>query len=83
LLDFSLENPLYADYNYYAEPNYNLLYADLSVVGGNTPSVTGHTFEDANATVGTNDLWTEVSEASYGFIVPGTRSVYPVDIIPV
>jgi len=67
LLDFDLTNPLYADYSSYDNARYNLL-----EVNGSTPP--GHTFEDADAVVGTNDLWTSDSQASYGFIVPGTRT---------
>ncbi len=68
LLDFDLSNPLYADYANYENSNYNL----VEINGDN--SFTGHTFADANATVGTNDLWTEISQASYGFIIPGTST---------
>jgi hypothetical protein len=67
LLDFDLNNPLYAAYNSYENPNYNLV-----EVNGTTN--TAHTFADADATVGANNLWTEESEASYGFIVPGSRT---------
>ena len=67
LLDFDLTNPLYSDYSSYENANQNLI-----EVNGDTP--TGHTFEDADAIVGENDLWTEESQASYGFIVPGSRT---------
>ncbi len=67
LLDFSLSNPLYADFNNYQNANYNIL-----ALRGTTGS--GHTFEDADADVGNNDLWTQQSEVGYGFIVPGSRT---------
>ena len=67
LLDFSLENPLHADYDYE-----NAFYNMVEVNGD--ASFTGHTFEDADGIIGTNDLWTEISYASYGFIIPGTRT---------
>lgn len=67
VLDFDLSNPLYAVYSAYDNANYNLI-----EINGSTHS--GHTFADADATVGTNDLWTEASQASYGFIVPGTST---------
>lgn len=67
LLDYDLDNPLYADYDSYANAHYNLV-----EVNGNTDP--GHTFEDADAIVGNNILWTSESQASFGFIVPGTRT---------
>lgn len=67
VLDFDLSKPMYAEYLHYDNANYN-----LTEVNGDTGS--GHTYEDADATVGKNDLWTEISQASYGFIVPGTRT---------
>ncbi len=67
LLDFDLTNPLYADYSSYGNAYYNLV-----EVNGTTPP--GHTFEDADAVVGANNLWTSESQASYGFIVPGTST---------
>jgi len=67
LLDFNLSNPLYADYDTYASANYNL-------IERNGETFPGHTFEDADAIVGLNDLWTEESQVSYGFIIPGTRT---------
>lgn len=67
LLDYDLTHPLYSDYEFYYDPNYNLL-----ELAGETPPA--HTFEVADAVVGTNDLWTEESQASYGYIVPGTRT---------
>ena len=71
VLDFNLSNPMYADYSSYASTNYNLV-----EINGETFS--GHTFEDADAVVGTNDLWTEESEVSYGFIIPGTRTYFTI-----
>ena len=67
LLDYDLTNPLYADYSSYADANFNL----IEVNGSTHP---GHTFEDADAIVGENDLWTEESFVGYGLIVPGTRT---------
>ena len=67
LLDFSLVHPLYTDFSSYDDGNYNIL-----ELNGSTFS--GHTFEDAMATVGENHLWTEESEASYGIIIPGTST---------
>ncbi len=69
LLDFSLANPLYAQYedDGYVEANYNL-------IQGNPNLPSGHTANDANIIAGSNDLWTEESQANYGFIVPGTRT---------
>ncbi len=67
LLDFDLNNPLYAAYNAYEDGNYNVVQSN-----GNTP--TGHTAASAAIVPGSNDLWTEESQASYGFIVPGTRT---------
>ncbi len=67
LLDFSLSNPLYADYTGYEDANYN-------VIQSNGNLGTGHTAVSANVIAGQNDLWTEESQASYGFIVPGTRT---------
>ena len=67
LLDFSLANPLHADYADYQNAYYNLI-----EVNGDTSG--GHTFEDADAVVGENAIWTANSQASYGFIVPGTRT---------
>lgn len=73
LLDFDLANPLYAEYNSYFDANYNI----VSLNGSTFP---GHTFADAEATVGTNDLWTERSEANYGFIVPGTSTYLTIGV---
>ncbi|WP_235296163.1 right-handed parallel beta-helix repeat-containing protein [Portibacter marinus] len=67
LLDFSLATPLHANFSHYDNAFYNLI-----EVNGETPS--GHTFQDADATVGNNHIWTSESQASYGFIVPGTSS---------
>ncbi len=67
LLDYDLADPLYADYSAYANDLYNLV-----EVNGSTPP--GHTFADADAIVGTNALWTADSQASFGFIIPGTRT---------
>ncbi len=67
LLDYNLVNPMYADYSSYQSPAYNLI-----EVNGDTSF--GHTFEDAQATVGSNSIWTEVSQVSFGFIVPGTAT---------
>ncbi|MCF6348779.1 MAG: T9SS type A sorting domain-containing protein [Flavobacteriaceae bacterium] len=67
LLDFDLGNPLYADYSDYDNAHYNL----IEVNGTTGP---GHTFADADAVVGNNNLWTSSSQASYGFIVPGSRT---------
>ena len=67
LLDYNLSDPLYADYPSYASAHYNLI-----EVNGSTHS--GHTFEDADAIVGDNDLWTSESSADYGLIIPGTRT---------
>ena len=67
LMDFDLTNPLYADFSTYADANYNRLEFNGS-------SFPGHTLADADIVVGQNDLWTELSQASYGFIVPGTRT---------
>ncbi|CAH8285703.1 putative secreted protein (Por secretion system target) [Mariniflexile fucanivorans] len=67
LLNFDLSNPLYADFNTYYNANYNVL-----ELNGTTFS--GHTSADADIVVGTNNLWTEQSQASYGFIVPNTRT---------
>ncbi|MDF1695895.1 MAG: right-handed parallel beta-helix repeat-containing protein, partial [Saprospiraceae bacterium] len=67
LLDFDLSDPLYADYDTFSNANYNIFDLDGS-------TFTCHTIEDADATIGTNDLWTEVSQASVGFIVPNTRT---------
>ncbi|MFT6336552.1 MAG: hypothetical protein ACI86M_003576 [Saprospiraceae bacterium] len=67
LLDFDLSNPLYADFDSLYNPNYNI----LELNGSTFPC---HTIADANATAGTNDLWTEVSQASYGFVIPNTRT---------
>lgn len=67
LLDYDLANPMYADYSSYQNPGYNLI-----EVNGDTSFA--HTFEDAQAVVGSNDLWTEVSQVSFGFIVPGTAT---------
>ncbi|MEM9545452.1 MAG: hypothetical protein AAGA77_05740 [Bacteroidota bacterium] len=67
LLDYDLSTPLYADYESYSNSNYNIL-----ELNGST--FTCHTIVDADATPGINDLWTEVSQASYGFIVPNTRT---------
>lgn len=72
LLDFDLANMLCADYNSYQNPRYNLISYDAD------KAVTGHTAEDVNAVPGDNNLWTEVSQASYGFIVPGTRTYFTV-----
>lgn len=67
LIDYDLADPLYEDYSDYANALYNLI-----EVNGSTPS--GHTFEDADAIVGNNSLWTSSSQASFGFIIPGTRT---------
>ena len=68
LLDFDLTNPLYKSY---MPTHFNALYNILTLTGS---TGTGHTWADAAATVGTNDLWTSKSQASYGFIIPGTRT---------
>ena len=67
LMDYDLTDPLYAEFSDYANAHYNLV-----EINGSTPP--GHTFEDADAIVGDNSLWTSSSQASYGFIVPGTRT---------
>lgn len=67
LLDFKLANPMYEDYSFYENANHNLI-----EVNGPTPP--GHTFEEADAVVGTNNMWTEESNAIYGFIIPGSRT---------
>ncbi|MDA8693187.1 T9SS type A sorting domain-containing protein [Saprospiraceae bacterium] len=67
LMDFDLTNPLYDDLSTYADANYNL----VKVNGSTFP---GHTVDDADIVVGQNTMWTELSQASYGFIVPGTRT---------
>lgn len=67
LMDYSLLNPLYADYSTYSNPNYNI----SSVTAAH---FTGHTKADIGAVSGSNSLWTELSAAEYGFIVPGTRT---------
>lgn len=67
LLDFDLTNPIYADYESYEFPSYNLIEANGSLEFE-------HTFEDADAIVGENDLWTDESQASFGLIIPGTSS---------
>ncbi len=71
MLDYSLANPLYEDYSSYQRPDYN-----LTDIQGSTHS--GHTFADAIATVGTNDLWTTDSQASFGMILPGTRTYFTI-----
>lgn len=68
MMDYSLATPLYADYNYLENPNYNV----LSTNG--IPHFTGHTAEDLNVVPGDNDIWTEESWVGYGFIIPGTRT---------
>jgi len=68
LLDYSLSTPLHADYNTYDRPDYN-----VEVLNGDN-SFTGHTITDADIVVGSNNLWTEESQASYGQIIPGTRT---------
>ncbi len=68
LLDSSLANPLYADFDTYQNANYNI----LSTNG--TPPFTGHTAADIGAVAGTNGLWTVNSRVSYGFIVPESRT---------
>lgn len=70
-LDYDLADPLYADYSNYQNPRYNL----ISVNGSTGP---GHTFADAQATVGSNDLWTGISQASFGMIIPGTRTYFSI-----
>ena len=67
LLDFDLSNPLYADYSSYSNANYN-----VATLNGST--FTCHTVNDADISVGSNNLWTEVAQASYGFIIPNTRT---------
>ncbi len=67
LLDYDLSNPLYADFDAYEDGNYNV----IEVNGETFP---GHTVEDADIVVGENNIWTEDSQASYGVIVPGTRT---------
>lgn len=66
-MDYSLINPLYADYSSYSNAHYNITSAELW-------HFTGHTKSDIGAVSGTNDLWTELSAAEFGFIVPGTRT---------
>ena len=68
LMDTSLANPLYADFNSYHRAQYNV----LSTNG--TPPFTGHTATDLGVIAGENSLWTEMSQAGYGFIVPNTRT---------
>ncbi len=76
LMDFDL-----TDFMYKKEADYN---ADWEVYGYN---IYGHKEDaanpdrgypdldiDGNIKVNSNDLWTELSEAQYGFIVPGTRT---------
>ena len=66
-MDYDLIDPLYADYSTYHNANYNIESVDL-------PHFSGHTKADIGAVAGTNALWTELSAAAYGFIVPGTRT---------
>lgn len=68
LLDSSLANPLYADFNTYQNANYNILSTN-----GTSP-FTGHTAADIGAVAGNNNLWTESSRVGYGFIVPNSRT---------
>ncbi len=68
LLDFDITNPLYADYSSYVNAHYNVFETN-----GTTP-FSGHTSEDLGVIAGTNNLWTSESQASYGFIVPGSRT---------
>jgi len=72
LLDYSLSTPLHADYNAYDIPNFNV----LTLNGDN--SFAGHTVADANIVVGQNNIWTEVSQASFGMIIPGTRTYFTI-----
>lgn len=67
LLDFDLSDPLYADFDTLSNANYNIL-----ELNGST--FTCHTINDADATIGANSLWTEVSQASFGLIIPNTRT---------
>ncbi len=68
LLDFSLTTPMYEDFSSYHNPHYN-----VEELNGDN-SFSGHTVDDANIVVGINSLFTEESQASYGMIVPGTRT---------
>jgi len=68
LLDYNLTNPLYADYSDYENADYNVFETN------GTPPFTGHTSEDLEVVPGSNNLWTSSSQASYGFIVPGSRT---------
>lgn len=66
-MDYSLIDPLHANYSSYSNPNYNISSAALT-------HFSGHTKADIGAVSGSNSLWTELSAAEYGFIVPGTRT---------
>ncbi len=66
-MDYDLIDPVYADYSSYYNANYNIESVD-------SLHFTGHTKADIGAVAGTNTLWTELSSAAYGFIVPGTRT---------
>lgn len=68
LLDYSLATPMYADFNSYDNPHYN-----VQVLNGDN-SFSGHTINDADIIVGSNSLFTEESQVSYGMIIPGTRT---------
>lgn len=68
LMDTSLTNPLYADYTGYQRAQYNVLSTN-GASGG-----TGHTAADLEVVAGTNDLWTEMSNVGFGFIIPNSRT---------
>jgi len=67
LMDFDLDHPLYVDFENYYDANYNI----VELFGSTFPL---HTVEDADIVAGENNLWTEDSEVTHGFIVPGTRT---------
>lgn len=70
-MDYDLIDPVHADYSAYYNANYNIESAD-------SPHFSGHTKADIGAVAGSNALWTELSAAAYGFIVPGTRTYFTI-----
>ncbi|MGB0871291.1 MAG: PKD domain-containing protein [Flavobacteriales bacterium] len=72
-MDYTAENPLYADYTNYANKHYNITSVDSA-------HFVGHTKDEIGAVEGINDLWTELSAAEYGFIVPGTRTYLTIGV---
>ena len=71
LLDFTRENPLYADFSDYTDAYFNL---EEAIGTGFDVSTYEFTAAQKGVVPGSNNLWTALSKVNYGFIIPGTST---------